>query len=118
MVVNVVVCAWGASSEVFLRPLYAVKGLPSYFCYPRKKWSLSHPNRERRIQHQPDAQAGLPEKAAWSSGSFCLGLDQVSMTLGCQFLLPIRGHSCDKDSHEKLSEEGKRDITECHFHKA
>jgi transposase len=22
---------------VFLRPLYAVKGLPSYFCYPRKK---------------------------------------------------------------------------------
>ena len=34
MVVNVVVGTWGASSEVFLRPLYAVKGLPSYFCYP------------------------------------------------------------------------------------
>ena len=34
VVVNVVVGGWGASSEVFLRPLYAVKGLPSYFCHP------------------------------------------------------------------------------------
>ena len=32
-----VVCAWRASSAVFLCPLYAPGGLSSYFCYPREK---------------------------------------------------------------------------------
>jgi hypothetical protein len=52
--VVVVVGAWGTSSEVFLRPLYAVKGSPATFATLEKKMDYSgHLHLLRLFPSQP-----------------------------------------------------------------
>ncbi len=43
---------------MFLRPLYAVKGLPSYFCYPRKKDEFLDSLLEKITPYEPQDKRG------------------------------------------------------------
>ena len=78
VVVNVVVYAWGASSEVFLRPLYAVKSSPATFATLEKNRvepqedieidsRLIRRQASSRVLEEPDEQAKLVPLAARQS---------------------------------------------------